>query len=255
MLEAEREFRRHGRALLRDTVAKLRQPAATELIEPGSPARGLAQLARQHRAATLVLGSSHRGPVGRLVPGGVASRLITCTPCATAIAPVGYAAVADATIHAVGVAYDGLAESDAALAAAAAAAVRLGVPLRLYHAMHEVPRDPRWEEFRGHMREFADGILKAGLARLHSPVPATTAVLEGDVATVVARTADDDDVGLLFVGSRGYGPVREALVRGVVGGLLRSCSVPLVIVPPAAGGASVGGPEDRAQPSSAARPR
>jgi nucleotide-binding universal stress UspA family protein len=56
-------------------------------------------------------------------------------------------------------------------------------------------------------------------------------VLDGDVATVIAETAQSDDVHLLFVGSRGHGPVREALFGGVGAALMRCARCPLVIVP------------------------
>jgi nucleotide-binding universal stress UspA family protein len=58
-----------------------------------------------------------------------------------------------------------------------------------------------------------------------------THVLEGDVAEAIAETAHEDDVGLLFAGSRGYGPLREALLGGVGGALLQTARCPLVIIP------------------------
>ena len=57
-------------------------------------------------------------------------------------------------------------------------------------------------------------------------------MLTGNAAAVIAEAADDDDVSLLYVGSRGYGPLREAVFHGVAGSLLRAARCPLVIVPP-----------------------
>lgn len=231
MVECERLERNEGRELLARASADLGDGADTELVEPCQPARGLSQLAAERGESTLVLGSSHRGAVGRIVPGGVASHLLACARCAIAVAPVGYAKRAQASVCRIGVAYDGTSESDLALAAAAGAASRLGVPLHLYHAMHEISKDPSWDKFRGHMEEYARGILDVGLKQLRPEFEATSTVLEGDVATVIAEAASDDDVALLYVGSRGYGPLREALFGGVAGALLQSARCPLVIVP------------------------
>jgi nucleotide-binding universal stress UspA family protein len=192
---------------------------------------GLSRLAQSWSAEILVLGSSHRGPVGRIVPGGVASRVLTSPPCTIAVAPLGYSNSPPAAVRAVAVAYDTTRAAEIALREASAGALRLGVPLILYHATYPVPADPAWDEFRGHIRSFAQAIVDSGLRSVPPDVEASGRVLEGHVAEVVAEAASHDDVGLLYVGSRGYGPLREALVGGVAGGLLQQSRVPLVIVP------------------------
>ena len=58
----------------------------------------------------------------------------------------------------------------------------------------------------------------------------TSTVLEGHTAEVISQVAANDEVALLYVGSRGYGPLREALLGGVAGGLLRTARCPLMIV-------------------------
>ena len=231
MIECEQLERQQGRQLLARASAKLGDGADTQLVEPCPAARGLSWLAARRGASMLVLGSSHRGTVGRIVPGGVASHLLARAPCAIAVAPVGYAKQPPAPISQIGVAYDGTGESDLALAAAAGAASRLSVRLRLYHAMHEISKDPAWDKFRDYIEDYARGILDAGLKQLPPGTEATSTVLEGDVAATIVEAAARDDVGLLFVGSRGYGPLREALFGGVAGALLNNARCPLVIVP------------------------
>jgi len=224
--------RRDGQELLAKSAERLGSASIeTQLVEPCPAAPGLSRLAVERGASMLVLGSSHRGAVGRIVPGGVASHLLAHAPCAIAVAPVGYATRAQTSISRIGVAYDATTESDLALAAAAAAAATLGVPIHLYHAMHEISKDPAWDKFRGHIEEFAQGILDTGIRQLRPGVEVTGGVLEGDVADVIAQAATSDDVALLYVGSRGYGPLREALFGGVAGALLQTAHCPLVIVP------------------------
>ena len=232
MLALESLERQDGRELLARSAEKLGAAGVdTQLVEPCPAAPGLSRLAVERRASMLVLGSTHRGAVGRVVPGGVASHLLARAPCAIAVAPVRYVTRTHASISRIGVAYDATPESDLALAAAAGAAVGLGIPLRLYHAMHEISRDPAWDKFRGHMEDFAREILDAGIGQLPSGLEATGSVLAGDVAEVIAEAAASDDVALLYVGSRGYGPLREAVFGGVAGGLLQTARCPLVIVP------------------------
>ncbi len=225
-----------GRHLLSRTRRKLRVSSESALLEPMPADAGLSSLARERGAELLVLGSSHRGAVGRIVPGGVASQLLSHAPCAIAVAPVGIATRELGAPARIGVAYDTTGASDVALRAAADAAQRLGASLSLYHAFHPVPEGDAWAEFRGHLEQFAQSILECGLKQLPPEIKATARVLEGHAAEAVSHAADADGVDLLYVGSRGYGPLREAVLGGVAGGLLHTSRVPLVIVPRSLGG-------------------
>ena len=53
--------------------------------------------------------------------------------------------------------------------------------------------------------------------------------LAGDPAAQLAHAAAEVDV--MVVGSRGYGPVRHALLGSVSAKLMRSCPAPLLVVP------------------------
>jgi len=224
------QARSEGRELLARAAEASGAPSETRLLETWPAAFALAQLAEDRHASMLVLASSHRGAVGRIVPGGVVSQLLARGPCPLAVAPVGYAEQAAGAVSCLGVAYDASSESDIALEAAGDAATRLGVGLRIYHAMHEISEDPAWDEFRAHMRRVAQAIIDAGLRRLPPGLEAATSVLEGDAAAL-AEAAHKDKVGVLYVGSRGYGPLREAILGGFTGALLRTARCPLVIVP------------------------
>jgi nucleotide-binding universal stress UspA family protein len=236
MTEYAIEARRDGRGLLTRAARGCGPSTQAEMVETWPADVALMQLATDYRASMLVLASSHRGPVGRIVPGSVALRLVARATCPVAVAPVGYAAQKASPIAQLGVAYDATRGSERALEVAADWATRLGVPLRLYHATHPIPTDPGWDEFRAHMQQVAHQIVDSGLDRLPPGAEATTSVLEGNAAAVVAGAARDDGIGLLFVGSRGYGPVREAILGGFVGALLPVAAVPLVIVPTATDG-------------------
>lgn len=231
MVEYARQAREEGRDLLARRREEAGDSAETRLLETWPAAFAVNELAGDRRASLLVLGSSHRGPAGRIVPGGTASHLLVHAPCAVAVAPVGYAGSAAKVVTRIGLAYDATPEADVALAAAVDAARSLAVPLRLYHAMHAIPSTAAWEKYREFMHEFAHGILDKGLRQIPPGVTASASVLEGHTSEAIAAAALDDGMDLLFVGSRGYGPLREALVRGVSGGLLNCAGCPLVIVP------------------------
>jgi nucleotide-binding universal stress UspA family protein len=230
-LEYAGQARHNGLELLSRARRRIDAASKTCLLDTWPPAYALRRLAEDERANTVVLASSHQGAFGRIVPGSTASHLLAHAPCAVAVAPVDYAEFAPSRISVVGVAYDVTPEADRALEVAAGAARVLAAPLRLYHAIHAIPDGPGWDEYRKCMHEVAQAILDAGLRTIPSDIKATARMLEGHTADVIANAARCDGIDLLYVGSRGYGPVREALFGGVTGGLLQTSRCPLVIVP------------------------
>ena len=62
-----------------------------------------------------MVGSSHRGKLGRVLPGSVGESLLRGAPCAVAVAPRGYAGAEHPAIGLIGVAYDGSEEAKLAL--------------------------------------------------------------------------------------------------------------------------------------------
>jgi nucleotide-binding universal stress UspA family protein len=76
-----------------------------------SPARALHHLAEHEGAALIVVGSTHRGKLGRVMPGSTADRLLHGSPCPVAVVPRQYRTREPAPIRTVGVGYDGSEES------------------------------------------------------------------------------------------------------------------------------------------------
>ena len=64
--------------------------AMRELRDAGAVG-GLKDLAAGEQADLIVIGSTHRGQLGRVVPGSVGERLLSGSPCPVAVAPRGYA--------------------------------------------------------------------------------------------------------------------------------------------------------------------
>ena len=86
------------------------------LLVCGSPAHALHELAVEHDAALISVGATHRGRLGRLVPGSTAAKLLHGAPCAIVTVPEG---ASSGPIRTIGVAYDAREQSRHALAAAA----------------------------------------------------------------------------------------------------------------------------------------
>lgn len=87
-----------------------------ELIPVGASSigRGLDQLAEREEADLIVVGSSHRGFLGRVFIGDDTRDALNGASCAIGVAPVAYAQ-GMASMRTIGVGYDDSAESEAAL--------------------------------------------------------------------------------------------------------------------------------------------
>src|SRR5262249_46359721 len=98
------------------------------VIANPSPAHALHTLADAERAALVVVGSTHTGRAGRVLPGSTGERLPHGSPCPVAIVPKGYTADA---IRRIGVACNDTDEARAAVRAAAALALAFDAELEL----------------------------------------------------------------------------------------------------------------------------
>ena len=104
-----------------------------------SPAQALHAAAETLDPLAIVVGSTHRGPVGQVLPGGVGERLLHGAPCPVAIAPHGYAGE-PAELTEIGVAFDDSPEARCALDAAIALARATGANGDHLHR-HRADRD------------------------------------------------------------------------------------------------------------------
>ena len=221
--------------LLSEARAQLegRVPVRTISV-PASPARALTETAEREHADLVVVGSSHHGKVGRVLPGTTAERLLHGAPCAVAVAPRGYER--DDIRH-IGVAYEGSPEAEAALRAAEALALELGAALTVYCVVEPPPATDSMIA-AGTGAEWPSVTAKQHGRQLlyyvadHAPqgLRPETVLLHGHAAEQIARRTDGV-VDLLFAGSRGYGPLRRALLGSVSGELVRDAGCPVVITP------------------------
>jgi nucleotide-binding universal stress UspA family protein len=227
-------------ALEEDAERRLDDARATCGDRPGvdfvvrgatSPAHGLHLLADELDAEAIVVGRSHTGAVGRAFVGSVTEQTLHGAPRPVFVAPVGYAAGARA-IETVGVAFDGSAEAQRAVAFAAGLARGAGAGLRIVETVQALPAtyggfvvDPYSLEDR---RADAQATVDAARSSVEG-VPTEGRVLAGDPVHVFAQP--DQAVDLLVLGSRNFGPVKRVLLGSVSSRMVRSCPVPLVVIP------------------------
>jgi nucleotide-binding universal stress UspA family protein len=108
------------------------QPHEVRGIGSGSPARALADLAADEAADMIVIGSTERGPLGRVYPGTTATALLAAVGCPIAVAPRGFADHVPTHVRTIGVGYrEEYADSHPALAQAQELAKLLGAELRV----------------------------------------------------------------------------------------------------------------------------
>jgi nucleotide-binding universal stress UspA family protein len=228
---AEQLLGRARRLVGEDTGADFREVSAP------SESRGLHDLAEDEEAELVVVGSSHRGPLGRTFPGSTGDRLLQGSACPVAVAPRGLRESPPERLARIAVAYLDTPEAGQALEAAVALAERVGAGLRLVSVMPRpadmylpvVGRDAE-EAFMATSRELFRGALDDALARIGGRVEAEGHLLEGEVVDTLA-TLDRRDADLLVCGSRAYGPLRRVLLGGVSSRLLRRSALPLLVVP------------------------
>jgi nucleotide-binding universal stress UspA family protein len=213
---------------------------ATKTVEASSPARGLHEYAERGDVDLVVLGSAHYGKVGQILAGSVAMSLLHGSPCAIAIAPLGYADRASAGIEEVAVGYDAQRESRAALADAIELARSTVAPLKIVTVVVPPPvigygigggpvQD--WNELKNTARAAMRERLDEAVASAPDDVRVEPVLAEGDdPARELARVAVADG-GILVVGSRAHGPVRRVLLGSVSTALVRSAHCPLIVHP------------------------
>jgi nucleotide-binding universal stress UspA family protein len=219
--------RREGIAELLETASEEFgvEQAALRSRESSSVGRGLHELCELIDADLLVVGSSRRGLLGRVLLGDDTRAALNGAPCAIAVAPADYAEQPRA-MREVGVAYDASPESEHALAVARALAVEHGARLSALEVV-----------------SLPAGALAAGTAPVGDAINdlveearARIAGLGGVEPHAVYGIAVEElalysaSLDLLVVGSRGYGPVGRLVHGSTSMQLTRAARCPLLVL-------------------------
>ena len=188
---------------------------------------GLHGQAEQQGADLLVVGSCRHGTLGRAVLGDDARAALNGSPCAVAIASRGYAD-APSELASIGVAYNGSPESKAALAAAKALAETAGARVEVRQASF-MPTTAYSGFAAVDLGDTIEQMVKEGERRI-AEIPGVTgkAVYGPPDAELEAFS---DEVDLLAVGSRSYGPVKRLVLGSTANYLARHAGCSLLVLP------------------------
>lgn len=223
----------------------------TRAIADRSIGRSLTELAEREEAVAIVVGSTGRGPLGRILIGSTADTLLHGAPCAIAVAPRGYAEEEEHELRRVAVAYDGSPEAEAAFRTGAHIASHYGSELTLigvadypsygYAAEWSVLNEG---EFHDVEREAREEALQRAVSSLPPGLPAAKRLLTGGAGRMLAEASVEFD--LMIAGSRAYGPVRRTLLGSATRHLMAAARCPVLVLPREAEGNPFGADADPA---------
>jgi len=210
--------------LLKRAARECDLPVDTATVCESSVGRGLHALAERRRAELLVVGSCHRGMLGRVLLGDDTARSLNGAPCAVAVAPHGYAASAPQRLARIGVGWDGSPESALAVHVARGLAARheSTISALAVVSLRGVPIPGWWPKI-------ASQLVDEEQNRLAELEGVDGVVTYGDPGAELAAFSAELD--LLIVGSRGYGPVGRLFHGSVSSYLVGHARCPLLVLP------------------------
>jgi nucleotide-binding universal stress UspA family protein len=232
-----KEERERSKKMLEAERAAAEVDAELVSIVDSTPGRGLHLEAEARSADLLAVGSCGRGAIGRAMLGDDTRAALNGAPCAVAVASLGYAEH-PTPIGKVGVAYNATPESEAALAVAR----ELAAPTRAtVHALEVVPL--KTYAYTGlvppAIGDSIDVMLQEANTRLKKLSGVEARAVYGLTGEELASFGDEVDI--LVVGSRSYGPVRRLVVGSTSHYLERHARCSLLVLPRSAAAAGTGG--------------
>jgi nucleotide-binding universal stress UspA family protein len=206
----------------------------TRAVPGASVTRTLQRVAEDEGALAIVVGASHRGALGGVLPGRTGERLLRSAPCPVAVASRGYWSSGSQQIREIGLGFVATPEADEALCAAVGLALRTGAAIRALSVVEPstvtaVPFRWNYSELEQVARDDMSQSLVRTLGDVTSPVDIAGEVVDGYADDELARLSDEVD--LLICGSRGRGRLGRVMLGSVSTGVLRKARCPVLVVP------------------------
>lgn len=199
---------------------------STSVVVSSSVATALHSVAEKHHADLLVVGSPHRGPLGRVTLGDDARGALDGARCAVAIARRDPGR--SSSWQAIAVGDDGSAESALALDIARRLASRTGARIRACSVVGPASLTYRQLARMDPSAAFA-GRIHAEKKRLREYGDVEPTVLEGDPGEALAELGREVD--LLIIGSRGQGAWGRLMTGSTGEYLAHHAACPVLILP------------------------
>jgi len=196
----------------------------------GSAAMVLNDIAEEEDVDLVVVGSPHRGAVGRTFLGSVAEGLLHGASVAVVAAPRGFRERRLDGFDRIVVGYDGSAEAGIALRCGAAIAEREGRQLHVVSVTTPpaVAPGPFAGPLPSNLPNAAEVVVR-GVKAVGPEVDVHGKALKGAPAPELAAYCGHED--LIVVGSRSYGPVARTLLGSVSSRLIHTAPCPVLVVP------------------------
>ncbi len=222
--EQEREA---SEKLLASEAERAGVPAALVSAAGGSPAGTLHEQAEERGADLLVVGSSRRSVLGRVMLGDDARRALNGAPCAVAVAAAAYAQKPEPLAR-VGVGFNESPESHAALEVARSIAARAEAQPRALEVI-TIPTYAYTGMMSPAVGEEIDTVMQEANERMRALDGAEGRAVYGLTGEELAAFSDELD--LLVVGSRSYGPVKRLVLGSTSDYLERHARCSLLVLP------------------------
>lgn len=212
------------------------------LHEAASARRGLAELAEQHGATLIVIGSSSAAPVGRIALGSESDALLHAAPVPVAIAPRGFRAASGARVTRVTAGYRGTASSRDLVLGAADVAARVGADLRIASFAVVPPGSATSgagldveqriaDDWADDVERHAAAVL-AEVSRLeNAPHVERTVIGMGATWDDALEHVEWEPGEVLVVGSSTLGPLARVFLGSNAAKVVRHSPVPVIVVP------------------------
>ena len=228
--------RREAERLLEQ--ARTTSPATSvefRAIGSGSVSHGLHDAAEELGASLIVFGSETEP---RLVSTSTGERVIAGAPCPVAMPPRGWSERPSQDLGRILVAFVPTPDGREALRIAATFARRIGARLHVvtvvagpaevmsYRIGEDVDR-----MYVSTAKETFEHSIEQAISELALEVKASGEVVVEDHPVETLASMANSSFDALFIGSRGYGPIRRVLLGGVASRLVRALDIPAVIVP------------------------
>jgi nucleotide-binding universal stress UspA family protein len=242
------EYRSYLADAAGDALAEARErlPAdvsATTLVHHARSApAGLIEVAEQHDASLIAVGSSTAGPLGQVTLGSVNDSLLHSSPIPVALATRGYRCKPATGVTRATAAFNGTPEGRELVVAAAGVAARFGVSLRV--ASFAVQARPPYtsgvgREAAGSVRtEWLDAIRVAATEALEHVEQLPLVPRDLDAVVGFGETWEDaledvewEDGDVLVVGSSSAGRLARVFIGSRATKIVRHSPVPVIVVP------------------------
>jgi nucleotide-binding universal stress UspA family protein len=211
------------------------------LHQAGSIPTGLLEVAQEHDASVLVLGSSESGGLGHVALGGVADRIVHSSPIPVALAPRGFRAEPGGRVGRVTVAFRGPSQDRALLRSAVEYAAKTASSLRIASfsvrpkmlfasTLAGEGEELVVDQWSRQTRAVIDDEIDQLRGRPGVPRQLEAVIGEGYSWHEAMGQAQWSLADLLMVGSSSHGPLASVFLGSRASKILRHAPVPVMVL-------------------------